>query len=244
MQVYILDENKKTGWTGVTLEDDFTFKYIGLNHDKTAIEIVKVGAITDSRFQILFEIALNHLSRGQYRDAVVTAQAALERYREFIIRASTVKDGTHSGFNELWKIMKKQSERQIGAYHATIFGHTGAVGQDLSNRLISFRNEIVHNGILPEKESTTDYCTAVLEIMASGVCIFKNDHLDTLSTTAMHEQEARLPKNVDYRLTINPIVNFNMNDNDNYREILLYHLEKLKLQRFERIAWPNYSWII
>lgn len=207
------------------------------------MKFVRAGALTDCRFQILLEIGLNHLANGQYRDAVISTQAALERYREFYLLVTAVKSGiSYSKFSELWKILARQSERQLGAYLATVMFSTKSVGNDLSTANTEYRNVVVHGGFFPDEAKTMSFCLAVLAIMQNDLGSMLVADRDSVLRAAEIELSNRLPCPVDYRLSIAPLVDLIEVKNSDWISRLTGHLEMLKKQRFNGINWPNYSW--
>lgn len=244
MKVWIVNEGAERRWTEMDLENDFTFSYFGINHESQAFEVVKVGALTDCRFQILLEIGLNHLAQGQYRDAVISVQAALERYREFYLLSSIVKGGfKYSDFENLLKIIGKQSERQLGAYHAMMMVSKGGVGKDLSNTMVSYRNKVVHGGYFPDEKNTIAYCMAVVGIMQEGLSSLLEEDNRSVIKAAELELTSRLPSRVDYQLSVNPLVNFSGTTKNGWISNVNGHLDKLRRQTMKGITWPNYSWL-
>jgi len=144
MRIWIPSLDLK-GHTGFVLKDDFSFDHIDINPEKTKIITVATSAITDCRFQILFEIAINHYAKLQYRDSIVSAYAAIERFREHYLIASFLeKEFSEEKINNFWSITGSQSERQLGAYHTAVFLREGAIFGDLNQKFIKFRNKTIH----------------------------------------------------------------------------------------------------
>lgn len=230
-------------WSEVTLNNDFSFGSTGYHEESKTMKFVRVGALTDCRFQILLEIGLNHLANGQYRDAVISTQAALERYREFYLLVTAVKSGISSSkFSELWKILARQSERQLGAYLATVMFCTNSVGNDLSNANTEYRNAVVHGGFFPDEAKTMSFCLAVLAIMQNDLGSMLVADRDSVLRAAEIELSNRLPCPVGYRLSIAPLVDLIEVKNSDWISRLAGHLEMLGKQRFNGINWPNFSW--
>lgn len=67
--------------------------------------------------EMLFEIALNAVEDGYYREAVSSFAASVERFYEFAIRVlARNRKVTPSAVEVAWKHVAAQSERQLGAY--------------------------------------------------------------------------------------------------------------------------------
>src|SRR5271169_2454402 len=69
------------------------------------------------RHEMLFEIALNAIVDGYHREAVSSFAASVERFFEFAIRVMASSQKVATGvYADAWKVLSKQSERQLGAY--------------------------------------------------------------------------------------------------------------------------------
>jgi hypothetical protein len=94
----------------VELNDNSVYKLIC---DKGHESIV---FIQEQKFEILFEMGTMALLDGYTREAVSSIAAAIERFYEFCIQVFVINKGIdYEVFEKTWKLMKSQSERQIGA---------------------------------------------------------------------------------------------------------------------------------
>jgi len=134
------------------------------------------------KFETLFEIGLNALRNGFYREAASTFATALERFYEYSILAflipkfSPTDSGTFDNealtrFEKLWKTPLKFSERQLGAFCALYFNEFGEAPQlldEFSAKALkptptiiknptNFRNRVVHEGYIPGYDETFEY---------------------------------------------------------------------------------------
>jgi hypothetical protein len=134
------------------------------------------------KFETLFEIGLNTLKNGFYREAASTFATALERFYEYSIlvllmaKFSPTDYGTFDNealtrFEKLWKTSLKFSERQIGAFCALYFNEFGEAPQlldEFSAKALkptptiiknptNFRNRVVHEGYIPSYDETFEY---------------------------------------------------------------------------------------
>jgi hypothetical protein len=72
------------------------------------------------RHELLFEIALNAIRDGYYREAVASFAASTERFFEFAIRVMCRLHSIEPDlFARTWSLVQGSSERQLGAYHFT-----------------------------------------------------------------------------------------------------------------------------
>lgn len=132
--------------------------------------------------EILFDMGGMALLDGFNREAVTAFATALERTYELYVRvifqtlnpAVQHDDGSMSipNYNEaralfdrLWKDVRNQSERQLGAFAALYALHERAPAPLLSSDLVSFRNDCTHKGKIPPRAETLAFGNAVLTIM-------------------------------------------------------------------------------
>lgn len=118
-----------------------------------------IVAILDKElFEILFESGANAFIDGYYREAVTSFATALERFYEFVIKVIMSKqDVDKQLFEDTWKHVKNQSERQLGGFifcWLAVFQETPDL---LSNSEVSFRNSVTHKGKIPSKEEAFDF---------------------------------------------------------------------------------------
>ncbi len=70
-----------------------------------------------TKYQILFESSFRALVEGFYLEAVLGFTAGLERFFEFYCKYVCHKHGfDKNGFEETWKQVSSQTERQFGAF--------------------------------------------------------------------------------------------------------------------------------
>jgi hypothetical protein len=76
-----------------------------------------VTCLQEQKFEVLYDLAANAILDGYYREAVVSFTSALERFYEFYIQVMAIKRNVpEKEFEEAWKRVAAQSERQYGAY--------------------------------------------------------------------------------------------------------------------------------
>jgi hypothetical protein len=241
MKVWLPSLDKK-GDTLLELKNDFSFEYIESNikDDVLEVTVVETGVLTDCRFQILFEIATIHLANGQYRDAVLAAHTALERYREFFILAEFIDQGFDSAIiKEFWSSMGNQSERQFGAYQAMMFLRSKSITQGLSSKHVKYRNKVVHQGFFPNAENTYKYCLATLKIIENGLTVLASNDNKILSKAMECEYIRRKVTEATIPISINPLLQFENLKNDGWVNSFNSRLDELKKIPFYEITWPN-----
>lgn len=118
------------------------------------------------KLEILFNIGMHAIIDGYYREAVASFASSLERFYEFFIKTKLTHDKTNlSAIDKAWKNVSKQSERQLGAF---IFIYTQSFNEApslLSQNNTSFRNDVIHKGIIPSKADAMAFGQSILDII-------------------------------------------------------------------------------
>ncbi|MFQ2645985.1 hypothetical protein ACK3ZP_02675 [Aeromonas caviae] len=110
-----------------------------------------------AKFEVLFDIGMNAINDGYAREAVSSFTSSLERFYEFFIRYCSYKNQIDDSiYDRAWKDISNQSERQLGAYIFTYLIKYKETPVLLSNKMVSFRNSVIHKGYIPTiKEAIT-----------------------------------------------------------------------------------------
>lgn len=117
-------------------------------------------------FEVLFEIGLLALLDGYYREAVLDFAAATERFLEFFAYFVLFKHGvSESELSVCWKMLARQSERQLGTFLALYALNYNAAPRYLSNASIEFRNRVAHRGHIPDRSEAIRYGDDVLDFI-------------------------------------------------------------------------------
>jgi hypothetical protein len=132
--------------TYVELRDDGRYEFT-CKRGHTTVTVVQ-----QQKFEILFDLGAYAILDGYYREAVASFTSSLERFYEFFIKAYLLDGGIDkSVFDEAWKNVSQQSERQLGAF---IFLYCQAFSEEPSlprQKYIKFRNEVMHKGKIPNR---------------------------------------------------------------------------------------------
>jgi hypothetical protein len=149
---------------------------------------------SNSKVDILLEIAMNAIADGYNKEAVSSFGAALERFREYMIKAICFdmeqndqvikarklkeKPVVHlsKAFEETWNEGCKLSERQLGGYYIAYYLAVGKRPPSLEKKKwkkdknqINFRNEVIHNGFIPTLEETIQYGKDVTDCILTAM---------------------------------------------------------------------------
>ena len=164
--------------------------------------------LQDPKFAFLFEIALNAIVDGYYREAVATFAAALERFYEYYATIASMKNKVPEVvFNEAWKELSKQSERQLGAYLLLYLQMNEGKAPSLSSDATNMRNRVVHQGLIPTKGEAIKFGNHVLIIIRQVLeQLYKNDikiiHDEMFKRLRAHKAEISKTNNLDKETVI------------------------------------------
>jgi hypothetical protein len=135
------------------------------------------------RYEMLFEIALNAIKDGYNREAVSSFSASVERFFEFSIRVFFRKNKSLQPhiFQEVWKTLSNQSERQLGAYISLCAVSFGEVPFLLPSGMVKFRNDVIHKGVLPNKQKALEFGESAYKVIQSCVQKLRDSCLDEIN---------------------------------------------------------------
>jgi hypothetical protein len=117
--------------------------------------------LQSQKFEVLMESGAGALTAGFTLEAAATFHAALERFFEFSAKVMLVHRGvSHTAYEQMFKEMARQSERQIGCFmalHAVVFGTAYVPNKDIA----PFRNAVIHKGEIPTPAEAEKFCGSV-----------------------------------------------------------------------------------
>ena len=191
-------------------------------------------ALRNAKFELLFELGLNGVIDGYFREGVSNFTASLERFFEFFVKVALQNEINDDVFKEAWKNVKNQSERQLGAY---IFLYIKVIKKTpllLSSKAVSFRNEVIHKGYIPTKEQALEYGENIRRIINNAISEMKsllNDNLITVYERYLPKvegEEDSFSCNVATVLDVRNGPEFKLNDvrNRSLEEIIPSIIEK------------------
>lgn len=121
--------------------------------------------VNNEKFELLMESAVYAIIDGYHREAISAMTASLERLQEFVVNIILRKNNfNEEQFNKAWNTVKKQSERQLGAFTFLYLREFRELPDLLSEKERSFRNNVIHNGDFPSYEETIKFGQRALEI--------------------------------------------------------------------------------
>ena len=148
----------------VPVNDDKYFEYVCPNghHNRFLVQ--------EPRYEILFELGVNAIMDGYYREAVSSIAASLERSQEHMLRLFLKETGrTDAKIGKLFKRELKYTERQAGAFAAiwvSRFGELPLTPDE--NTDVRLRNAAVHRGAIPSLEEVLQYSDRMLSDIYSN----------------------------------------------------------------------------
>jgi hypothetical protein len=149
----------------IELRDDARYEFTCLKGHKSIIYLQNL------KFELLFQLGAMALSDGYTREAVASIAAALERFYEFYVRVIAFKYGISiEQVEKFWKSVKKQSERQFGAFlfcYLIENKQAPAFVDNTYNDKVRFRNNVIHNGEIPPYDKAIEYAEYVFDIIVN-----------------------------------------------------------------------------
>lgn len=119
-------------------------------------------------FQILFEIGINAIRDGYYREAIGSFTASYERFLEFFIRIVVTASGTSPDeYDKAWKHISNQSERQVGAFTFVFLLTYQVPPLLLSDKQKTLRNNVIHKGKIPTRADCVKYGDDIMKLILS-----------------------------------------------------------------------------
>jgi hypothetical protein len=118
------------------------------------------------KFELLFDIGAHAIIDGYYREAVSSFASSLERFFEFFTTSVLFQCGVDvETVSKGWKLVSAQSERQLGAFIFLYVRELKKIPTLLATNSVSFRNDVIHKGVVPSRKQALKFGTEVLTLM-------------------------------------------------------------------------------
>lgn len=165
----------------IELRDDGRYvSKCSFGHETTTI-------LQQQKFEILFDIGAHAIIDGYYREAVSSFTSSLERFYEFSLRIFLENiSKSDKLFQDCWKKVASQSERQLGAFiflWATNFGDSPEL---LAEKTVKFRNDVIHKGKIPTREEAIQYGNSVLSVLRPKMILLKERFPEAVSKVTFY----------------------------------------------------------
>lgn len=194
--VHCLVDDQSTNLVDVDLRDDGFYELTCSKGHRSA------NLLQNQKYQLLFESGALALLDGHTREAVSGFASALERFLEFYIKVICLEHNiAYEDVENCWKDVKKQSERQLGAFIFLYLLETEQPTQFLKKRVTrignesrdiqAFRNDVIHAGYIPTHDEVVQYGEHVFDTIESilGEMGPKSDeHFLHLQTEHLHKR--------------------------------------------------------
>ena len=148
------------------------------------------------KFEMLLDSGATAFLEGFTLEACASFAAALERLYEFGLQVAFSGRNMPDGlFDRMFSEMARQSERQLGAFlllHALEFGSAYKPKPSIA----TFRNAVIHKGVIPTVEEACGFCSDVYEAVHSVFGTIRAKYGDSIQTVVMKElgkRRAKLP---------------------------------------------------
>lgn len=133
------------------VEDSGSYEVVCQNNHRSLVNI------QNPKFEILFEFGCKALLDGYTIQSVANFASSIERFHEFCIKVFLSDRGSGSEFDETWKSVNNQSERQLGAFLFLYLEKLKELPPEFirdggDKSWISFRNKVLHKGVIHKYE--------------------------------------------------------------------------------------------
>jgi|ERR1700722_11323766 len=215
----------------VPVRDDSVYEIICCRGHKT------VTVLQEEKYEILFEIAINAVSDGYYRDAVASATSSLERFYEFFVRVvCRAYKIPAPELEAAWKHVKSTSERQLGMFLATHILHFKKAPMLMPGKRVEFRNDVIHKGHIPLKEEAVNYINTVLELINPILIEIKKTMADSAQALTMErltERHSRLGEIPRATMSIGSLVSLVLSLSEPHPTNIEAALKRIEDKRFK-----------
>ena len=195
-----------------------------------------VTVIQEEKFEILFEIAINAIVDGYYRDAVASATSSLERFYEFLVRVIChAHEVPIEEFGKAWKSVAKQSERQLGMFLAAHILHFKKA-PELNGDQASFRNDVIHKGLIPTKDQAIKYTNDILGLIRPLLIEVKtslNESVQALAMVRLKERQSRLGETPRASMVIGSTVSLTLSVTEPHPTSIELSLKRIEERKAE-----------
>ena len=141
-----------------------------------------VLVIQQLQYEVLFEIGVQALIDGYYREAIASFSSSLERlYELFVSVAAKVNNVKDTDFVACWKKIAASSERQLGAYVFVYLQLNKTVPSILKEKWRNLRNNVVHKGYIPSYNEALSYGNEVYKAIMSVLIGLKLNNEESLN---------------------------------------------------------------
>ena len=149
---------------------------VGLDRDTCSKGHALLMIADFQQFELLFESAMEAFADTYFRESVSSFASSLERFYEFSVQTLLIDQGVSTELiASMWKEVSNQSERQLGMFIGLHTSVLRKAPQLLPNKMVSFRNNIIHKGHFPSIQDVYDFGNTVYDLLNSGMKGLRNN---------------------------------------------------------------------
>ena len=163
--------------------------------------------ILSHHFQVLFENGIHALSDNYFIESFVSFAASYERFIEYFLRVVLISNEIEqSKFDDTWKELAKQSERQLGAFLLIYLQEFKEKPIQLPNSMKELRNKVIHKGYLPTHNECIKFGNSVLNFIRPIIVLLKannkyeNELLSSVGITGNYDIKEIHKQYVPYQI--------------------------------------------
>lgn len=151
-------------------------------------EHISTTQLQNQKFELLFDIAAMALIDGYTKECVSTIASSFERFIEFFIKIIAIKKSVKpNDYIKTWKLMSKQSERQLGAFYMLQLTEYGETKYIITQKWIEFRNKVIHQGYIPTSHEAIEYGEYILSLINFILIDLKENDLDSIEKASFFD---------------------------------------------------------
>jgi len=171
------------------ISEDDLYQFTCIRGHKNLVELQAF------KFELLFESGLCAIRDKYYMECVLSITAAIERFYEFFIKTilrfqKHDEDSIESSF----KSLSRFSERQLGAFSILYFQTFREIPPALKPTSVEFRNKVVHQGYIPNKNQVMEYAEDVYHTIKKPYLKLLTNYHPTIMKQQLDLKRARREK--------------------------------------------------
>ncbi|MFP7735499.1 hypothetical protein ACLHDF_19170 [Priestia aryabhattai] len=155
------------------------------------------NTLQNEQFEVLFEMGALALLDGYSRESVSSFASALERFYEYSIKVLLLQKGiNYEEIKKTWKMVARQSERQLGAFYFLYLNEFKEVPPKLPDKCTTFRNDVIHKGYIPKRQEVISYATEVYNYINLISKTLRSECREHIMTPFSYRQKELMEKEV------------------------------------------------
>jgi hypothetical protein len=128
------------------------------------------------QFSLLFDNGLYALYNKFYIEAFTSFVMSYERFLEYCIKVILYSNDSYSeNYDDVWKKIASQSERQLGAFILLYYNKFKLIPTLLSDANTKLRNKVIHKGYIPSENECLKFGNSILKIIRDIFSVLLSD---------------------------------------------------------------------